>query len=272
MIKLERDRTSIRNGFKGQFRINREKKLVRQHDDGEDFTSDFWKQAKDQLKVESHGKCAYCEGKADHVAHGDVEHFRPKSVYWWLAYCYDNYSYSCQICNQSHKGANFPIDAAPLQEPNVPANPTDAEIEAIAGDLAPDPSDDTDVDDFIAECLLEGAGIIDPYVIDPEPFFSWSADDVLAEVEIRPASNDPTHVAAHAAAEEFLGLNRDELLRWRYAIYDLARTFVTILETPGLPPNVVQMAEDALVDMMDDSAEFAGMVRHLVRVDRGLPL
>ena len=57
------------------------------------------------------GKCAYCESPTDTVAHGDVEHYRPKSKYWWLAYCYDNYLYACQICNQVHKGDEFPVYA-----------------------------------------------------------------------------------------------------------------------------------------------------------------
>ena len=74
------------------------------------FDSTFWKLAKTQLKKESLGKCAYCEANTEVVAHGDVEHYRPKSVYWWLAYTYDNYLYACQICNQIYKSDNFPID------------------------------------------------------------------------------------------------------------------------------------------------------------------
>ena len=49
------------------------------------------------------------------VAYGDVEHFRPKSKYWWLAYCYENYLYSCQMCNQRYKKAEFPIFGPELE-------------------------------------------------------------------------------------------------------------------------------------------------------------
>jgi hypothetical protein len=59
------------------------------------FNSVFWKLAKKQLKKESNGKCAYCEANLQVVAFGDVEHYRPKSIYWWLAYTYDNYVYAC---------------------------------------------------------------------------------------------------------------------------------------------------------------------------------
>ena len=71
--------------------------------------SGVWRRAKAHLKAETHGKCAYCESSTSTVAYGDVEHFRPKSVYWWLAYCYDNFSYSCQLCNQLYKKATFRV-------------------------------------------------------------------------------------------------------------------------------------------------------------------
>ena len=48
-----------------------------------EFKSTVWKAGKPQLKRETGGKCAYCESPTDTVAHGDVEHFRPKSKYWW---------------------------------------------------------------------------------------------------------------------------------------------------------------------------------------------
>ena len=36
------------------------------------------KSVKNALKKDQHSKCAFCEAKVDHVAYGDVEHFRPK--------------------------------------------------------------------------------------------------------------------------------------------------------------------------------------------------
>ena len=36
---------------------------------------------KDALREAQHGKCAFCESKISHIAHGDVEHFRPKAGY-----------------------------------------------------------------------------------------------------------------------------------------------------------------------------------------------
>jgi uncharacterized protein (TIGR02646 family) len=91
-----------------------------------EFDGDIYgpKEVKDQLKEEQYHKCCFCENKDfDDVAHGDVEHFRPKSAfvkndtnkallrpgYYWTAYEWDNLFYSCQICNQSFKKNYFPL-------------------------------------------------------------------------------------------------------------------------------------------------------------------
>ncbi|MBT8143554.1 MAG: hypothetical protein KJO55_02575, partial [Gammaproteobacteria bacterium] len=83
------------------------------------FQSSVWKKAKPQLLLESHNKCAYCESPTAVVAFGDVEHFRPKSVYWWWAYCLDNFLASCAICNQKFKSDKFPLLGRRLRGPLV---------------------------------------------------------------------------------------------------------------------------------------------------------
>jgi uncharacterized protein (TIGR02646 family) len=45
-------------------------------------------------------KCAYCEQKLlDAPKH--IEHYRPKNIYYWLAYSWDNLLLSCGGCNSS---------------------------------------------------------------------------------------------------------------------------------------------------------------------------
>lgn len=52
-------------------------------------------------------KCAYCEKKLlDAPKH--LEHYRPKKIYYWLAYSWDNLLLCCGECN-SAKGYKFPI-------------------------------------------------------------------------------------------------------------------------------------------------------------------
>lgn len=52
-------------------------------------------------------KCAYCDQKAPSY---HVEHYRPKDIYYWLVYSWDNLLLSCRDCN-SHKLNKFEIEA-----------------------------------------------------------------------------------------------------------------------------------------------------------------
>lgn len=54
--------------------------------------------------------CAYCGDVVGRTGE-DVEHYRPKSLYWYAAYSLPNYLSSCRRCNSSRKGNAFPLDA-----------------------------------------------------------------------------------------------------------------------------------------------------------------
>ncbi|MEM8960268.1 MAG: hypothetical protein AAGD38_02210 [Acidobacteriota bacterium] len=59
-----------------------------------------------------HGRsCAYCQCALPRNDRGDVEHFRPKAHYWWLAYRFENYFLSCSLCNRILKREIFPLVA-----------------------------------------------------------------------------------------------------------------------------------------------------------------
>lgn len=49
-----------------------------------------------ELNRYHNGKCAFCETIV-HQMH--VEHYRPKSYYYWLAYSWDNLLLACPMCN-----------------------------------------------------------------------------------------------------------------------------------------------------------------------------
>src|SRR6266702_8013350 len=72
---------------------------------------DIWSELKEKLAQLSHGKCWYCESLE---VRGDkaVDHYRPKNEvkkcrghigYWWLAFNWENFRYSCQYCNERRK-------------------------------------------------------------------------------------------------------------------------------------------------------------------------
>ncbi|MFR5659485.1 MAG: retron system putative HNH endonuclease [Butyricimonas faecihominis] len=87
----------------------RRKELIDQGEyiDNKNYNSRY-KQSdiKEKLKVIYHGKCAFCEQKVEQL---HVEHYRPKGIYYWLAYSWDNLILACPTCNE-HKGVNFELN------------------------------------------------------------------------------------------------------------------------------------------------------------------
>ena len=64
------------------------------------------KDIKEKLKEIYHGKCAFCEQKVEQL---HVEHFRPKKIYYWLVYSWDNLILACPTCNE-YKDINFEVN------------------------------------------------------------------------------------------------------------------------------------------------------------------
>lgn len=73
---------------------------------------------RDALNIIYKGKCAFCEQKEE-LTH--VEHYRPKDIYYWLAFSWDNLLMSCPTCN-THKLANFEIDGVLANFENTELN------------------------------------------------------------------------------------------------------------------------------------------------------
>lgn len=55
-----------------------------------------------------HEKCAYCEQDRE-IAWEPVEHYRPFTLYWWLAYEWRNLLLTCNPCNSASKNGAFPL-------------------------------------------------------------------------------------------------------------------------------------------------------------------
>jgi len=64
-----------------------------------------YKDVKERLEIIYNYKCAYCEQRVEGY---HVEHYRPKSIYYWLAFSWDNLLLCCSTCN-SHKLDNFEV-------------------------------------------------------------------------------------------------------------------------------------------------------------------
>lgn len=268
MIKLKRERSkeAIPSGLRGAPRVEKNLDVLKLKKQkrvipSKDFKSSRWKPAKRQLREETNDKCAYCEADTKVVAHGDVEHFRPKNVYWWLAYCYDNYLYSCQICNQTFKSNRFPISGPKLRGPVVRSNSSEARLKRLANEMTHDPLDLDGVEEFEDATWNEDADLIDPYLEDPADLLVYDVDDVAEEILIKIAPRSHNRTARQKAIDTVYGLNREELKRLRYMDYKLLRAFRKVFENEEL----ADLGETQLREMIADDHRFAGMCRYFVK-------
>jgi uncharacterized protein (TIGR02646 family) len=74
---------------------------------GKPYFPSIWGQAKEALAKMTNDKCSYCEGGINSARSGQVEHFKPKSLFPSLAYDWDNYFLACGGCNGA-KGNQWP--------------------------------------------------------------------------------------------------------------------------------------------------------------------
>lgn len=90
----------------------------------DDFPSYWLPEARKVLWEHHNHKCCYCERERDEKRESDLEHFRPKAGiqedpahygYWWLAYEWNNYLFSCKACNQEHKKNQFPLSTGGIR-------------------------------------------------------------------------------------------------------------------------------------------------------------
>ena len=144
--------------------------------------SNIWSDLKEDFRQLSCGKCWYCEVSTDGMR-GDMDHHRPKGRviespdhpgYWWLAFKWRNFRYSCERCNSLNtdpatgivggKGNQFPLvggenyriwqecDYEDLlaEDPLLldPTEPDDPQLLSFNSDGRPDPAtgDETSVD------------------------------------------------------------------------------------------------------------------------------
>lgn len=272
MIQLTRttDTKLLPKSLAGKLRIKKNQELLKQKIQilkGEaikfEFKSQYWKAAKDAVKAESFNKCAYCESPTAVVAHGDIEHFRPKSSYWWLAYTFHNYCYCCQICNQIYKSDNFPIGGKRWPEPSVTLT-TAEDDDVLCSSFGCDPITATEglsLKQFIALHKKEKPGLPDPYLDKPEKFFSWVADDTLKEVRIVPKSGSAVNKSKTKAVEDFFGLNRKELNAERYRVYDILKKFILLSRSQHLSAADKKLIKEEIKNMTAAGFPYAGMCR-----------
>ena len=184
------------------------------------------------LIAAQHGKCCFCESEVTAVAHGDVEHYRPKGGwdqgdgaglkrpgYYWLAYEWSNLYFACQICNQSFKRNRFPL-TDPATRARSHRDPLDAETPLL----------------------------IDPGADDPEQFLDWHG-----EIPV-PRDGDPRG----EATVEIVGLDRPILNDARLERLDqlrLMREAVAALEEREIGGDLTDREADLLSALRERLAD-----------------
>lgn len=244
LVKAERD---IKNGL-----LNKHK-----------FPS-TWSPCKTQLHKESDSKCAYCESPTTVVSYGDVEHYRPKSKYWWLAYCYDNYLASCTLCNQKYKKAKFKTLHPKIQGPQIKKNNTDTHLENIVATITPDPIQETDGvswNEYIQQHNDERPLLLNPYIDDPKNFFAWEVKPEDESVVLVPLDNqNDLHVRIVKASEEDYGINRPELCLHRFEAYLVYCAARLMSEDAQLPENYRNMQRRIRERLLRKEGAYSGIL------------
>jgi len=156
--------------------------------------------------------------------------------------------------------------------PAVTAATTDDQLARLVDSFAPDPLDvlkGHTLQDFIAACQAEQPGLPDPYIEDPEPRFRWEADSTNKEVWIRPRTTAVHDEFVTKSCEEYLGLNREELRRWRWKLaYEHLihlKGILEQLEHQGIHGHARTITTTAIRNMMSADQPYAGMVRYFVK-------
>lgn len=205
------------------------------------FTETIYRaeEVKDALKTTQHSKCAFCESSFDHVAYGDIEHFRPKGGYkrnaaekglrypgyFWLAYEWSNLFYSCQLCNQQFKKNVFPV-----RDNRSRAHPKTRNI------------------------ANEEPLLIDPATQDPATFIGFRDEYAFA---VSGCPEGETTIEA-------LGLNRDKLVEHRAERLESIRAIVELCALLRADPAKLAELQDweaKLEAKKRDTAEYAAMAR-----------
>lgn len=120
-----------------------------------------------QLETDQHYKCAFCECYLPLQYH-DVEHFRPKSHYYWLGHDWNNLLYSCERCNRSYKKTQFPLVAGSIQAKS-PTDDIKLERPLLINPTEVDPSLHIKFEEHIAKGLTpEGKKTIEVFHLNDE--------------------------------------------------------------------------------------------------------
>ena len=186
--------------------------------------SNCYKKSKEELEIQFHNKCAYCETVIKKSnTYTTIDHYRPKSTYYWLVSEWSNLLLSCQICNTT-KSSKFPLIADNKKNKFPPL---------LNGNLN------------VKKCKADNSVLIDerPYILhpkidEPKKYFDFKIDKNYAGIEIIGTDSEGSkdlkqkYIGKGQATIEICDLNRPELKTDRYkkVIREIVKSFEKILK------------------------------------------
>ncbi len=205
---------------------------------------------REKLRSIYHDKCAYCESEINFFSsHVIIDHYRPQSRYYWLAYEWSNLLPACEKCSRS-KGNQFPVSdernriTSPQNRREWPANSVS----------------------FSAEKPL----LLNPEIDNPEDYLAFYPDGRIYAIGDNIKGNTTIHI---------LNLNRAELVLQRKKLIDnylllFERQLVQLfklghlredIETDSLLNLAFGHPFNDLLKQTQPQAEYALLARNMVR-------
>ena len=187
-------------------------------------------------------KCCYCEKILELKRESDVEHFRPKAMisgvpehpgYWWLAYDWTNFLYSCKHCNQEYKANKFKL-------------------------VSEDQRASTETHDL----TRENPSLINPFDEDPSDFLAYDRQGDFIYITGRPG--DENRRGEYTI--ETCGLNRLEIVRRRVKVWKSFKLAVQQYIAARASQNVELKNEaiDTILELAAPNSPDAGMARYFL--------
>lgn len=188
-----------------------------------------------QLLRDQAYKCAYCECSLSRQ-YNDVEHYRPKSRYYWLGHSWENLLYSCDLCNRTYKKDEFPLQ-------------NEQDRVTCPGSVA-----------------NERPLIINPSEVDPSSHIRFRRHVMVGLTPEGKKTIDIFHLNDRTERPDLID-NREQLFEeYEVAIKQLHRT-KKLLEKPNLPNDIIedlneiiQLAERSISQKTSYSKAYSGML------------
>jgi len=184
----------------------------------------IYRKVKEQLLTSYNNKCCYCESE---LSGAEIEHYRPKSDYYWLVYSWDNLMPICSHCNKN-KGSNFKISSK-----------TKTKIAGIK-------------DVLTAQGNIDAYNAIEkPKLLNPEKD-KIKENTFIFDDEGKIKSNQPKNKRISFTID-LLKLNRSELLAQRKKLFDDLIEKMNSIETDTLVINLENEKKRILIELVKNA-------------------